>query len=287
MEQDEIYLIDLWRIFTRGWMWFTGVLLLTLVCTYAFAHLVKRQWQATAWIQIGQVGQVLSGQDPKVEPLLRVIERLELVSFENEILESAGYARNSSVAKLYRKSLKLEPMPYAGPLIRLTVRAYSREQVAELANATVARLRTVHQQLEEAPLKAARARLAQVEDDLRTAEADRARYQQAAKPGNKSGASSDDVQNPMLASLLLTSKNDEIRNLRQMRMDLVERLGPTYTYGTSMMWPVYVPDRQAFPNPELTWGIGLLLGLFLGAFATVVMAGRRRPAEGRVRFFAG
>ncbi len=73
-------------------MWFAGVLLLTLVCTYAFAHLVKRQWQATAWIQIGQVGQVLSGQDPKVEPLLRVIERLELVSFENEILESAGYA---------------------------------------------------------------------------------------------------------------------------------------------------------------------------------------------------
>ena len=60
MEQDEIYLIDLWRIFTRGWMWFAGVLLLTLVCTYAFAHLVKRQWQATAWIQIGQVGQVLS-----------------------------------------------------------------------------------------------------------------------------------------------------------------------------------------------------------------------------------
>jgi uncharacterized protein involved in exopolysaccharide biosynthesis len=58
----------------------------------------------------------------------------------------------------------------------------------------------------------------------------------------------------------------------------MERLGPTHTYGTSMMWPVYVPDRQAFPNPELTWGIGLLLGLFLGAFATVVMAGRRRTA---------
>lgn len=278
MEQDEIYLIDLWRIFTRGWMWFAGVLLLTLVCTYAFAHLVKRQWQATAWIQIGQVGQVLSGQDPKVEPLLRVIERLELVSFENEILESAGYAPNSSVAKLYRKSLKLEPMPYAGPLIRLTVRAYSREQAAELATATVARLRTVHQGLEEAPLKAARARLAGVEDDLQTAEADRARYQQAANPGNKGDAGSDDVQNPMLASLLLNSKNDEIRNLRQMRMDLMERLGPTYTYGTSMMWPVYVPDKQAFPNPELTWGIGLLLGLFLGAFATVVMAGRRRTA---------
>ena len=137
MAQDEIYLIDLWRIFTRGWKWFVAVLILTLACTYAFAHLVKRQWEATAWIQIGQVGQVLGGQDPKVEPLLRVIERLQLVPFENEILKSAGYERDSSVAKLYRKSLKLEPMPYAGPLIKLSVRAYSREQATELATAAV------------------------------------------------------------------------------------------------------------------------------------------------------
>jgi uncharacterized protein involved in exopolysaccharide biosynthesis len=278
MEQDEIYLIDLWRIFTRGWMWFVGVLILTLVCTYVFAHTVKRQWQATAWIQIGQVGQVLGGQDPKVEPLLRVIERLELVPFENEILKSAGYARNSPVARLYRNSLKLEPMPYAGPLIRLTVRAYSREQATELATATVTQLRAVHQRLEEAPLKAARARLSQLEADLQTALADQARYRQAAAGGNKGDAAGKDVPNPMLASLLLANKNEEIRGLRHGRSELLERLGPTYTYGTSMVWPVYVPDKQAFPNPELTWGIGLLLGLFLGALATVVMAGRRRSA---------
>ncbi|MEO8997718.1 MAG: Wzz/FepE/Etk N-terminal domain-containing protein [Rhodanobacter sp.] len=278
MEQDEIYLIDLWRIFARGWKWFVGLLILTLICTYAFAHLVKRQWEATAWIQIGQVGQVLGGQDPKVEPLMRVIERLQLVPFENEILKSAGYADNSPVAKLYRKSLKLEPMPYAGSLIRLTVRAYSREQAIALATATVTQLRAVHQRLEEAPLKAARARLTQLEADLQTAEADRARYQQAATGGNKGDAGSKDVQNPMLASLLLANKNEEIRGLRAGRVELLERLGPSYTYDTSMMWPAYVPDKQAFPNPELTWGIGLLLGIFLGAFATVVMAGKRRPA---------
>ncbi|KZC27118.1 Wzz/FepE/Etk N-terminal domain-containing protein [Rhodanobacter denitrificans] len=272
MEQDEIYLIDLWRIFTRGWIWFAGVLILTLAGTYAFAHLVKRQWQATAWIQIAQVGQVPPGQDPKVEPLLRVIERLELVPFENEILEGAGYARDSSVARLYRKSLKLEPMPYAGPLVRLTVRAYSREQAAELATATVARLAAVHRRQEEAPLQAARARLARIEADLQVAEGDLARYQRAAAPGSR------DAQGALLASLLLANKNEEIRGLRQARMDLMERLGPSYTYATSMMWPVYVPDKQAFPNPELTWGIGLLLGLLLGACAAVARAGRRQGA---------
>ena len=278
MEQDEIYLLDLWRIFTRGWMWFVGVLILTLVCTYVFAHTVKRQWEATAWIRIGQVGQVPEGQDPKIEPLLRVIERLELVPFENEILQSAGYAHNSPVARLYRKSLKLEPMPYAGPLIRLSVRAYSREQASALATATVKQLGAIHQGLEAAPLQAARARLTQLEDDLRTVEADRARLQRAAAGGSSGGAGSKDLQNPMLASLLLANKEAEIRGLRHGRIGLLERLGPTYTYQTSMMWPVYVPDKQAFPNPELTWGIGLLLGMLLGAATAVVMVGKRRPA---------
>lgn len=280
MERDEIYLIDLWRIFTREWTWFVLVLVLTLACTYAFAHLVKRQWEATAWIQIAQVGQVPSGQDPKVEPLQRVTERLQLVPFENEVLESAGYEKTSSVARLYRKSLKLEPLLYAGSLVKLTVRAYSRQQASELAAATVARLRAVHQDLEEAPLKSARARLAQIESDLQTAQADRARYQQAAASGSRGGAGGKDMANPMLASLLLANKNDEIRGLRQARGDLAERLGPAYTYETSLMWPVYVPDKQAFPNPELTYGIGLLLGIFLGSSAALARNVARRPALG-------
>lgn len=279
MEQDEIYLIDLWRIFTREWKWFVAVLVFTLACTYAFAHLVKRQWEATAWIQIAQVGQVPSGQDLKVEPLQRVIERLQLVSFENEILKSAGYAPNSSVAQLYRKSLKLEPMLYAGSLVRLNVRAYSRQQASELATATVTQLQALHQRLEALPLKSARARLDHIEADLQTTMADRARLQQASTSKNEGVAGSRDVQNPMLASLLLATKNEEIRSLQQARSDLIDRLGPTYTYETSMMWPVYVPDQQAFPNPALTYGIGVLLSLFLGASAAIARSVARRSAR--------
>lgn len=278
MEQDEIYLIDLWRTFSREWKWFMAVLIVVLACTYAFAHLVKRQWEATAWIQIGQVGQVVSGQDPKVEPLQRVLERLQLVPFENDVLRSAGYAPDSSVAQLYRQSLKLDPLPYAGPLIRLTVRAYSRQQASELATATVAQLHAIHQRLEEISLTSARARLAQIEADLHAAEADQARYQQAATPANRGDAGAKDVQSTMLASVLLANKNEEIRGLRQTRSDLIDRLGPANTYETSMMWPVYVPDKQAFPSPGLTWGIGLMLGVLLGALATIARGITRRSA---------
>ena len=276
MEQDEIYLIDLWRIFTREWKWFVAVMVLTLACTYAFAHLVKRQWEASAWIQIGQVGQVPSGQDPKVEPLARVLERLQLVAFQNEVMASMGFSPKSPEALLYRKSMKLEPLPYAGPLIRLNVRAYSREQASRFAAATSAQLHALHQRLEVLPLKSARERLAHVEADLQTTMADRARLQQAAASETSHAASGKDVANPVLASLMLATRNEEIRSLQQARSDLLDRLGPTYTYETSLMWPVYVPERQAFPNPELTYGIGVLLSFFLGASAAIARNVARR-----------
>lgn len=276
MEQDEIYLIDLWRIFTREWKWFAAVTVLTLACTYAFAHLVKRQWEASAWIQIAQVGQVPSGQDPKVEPLARVLERLQLVAFQNEVMASMGFSPKSPEALLYRKSLKLEPLPYAGPLIRLNVRAYSPQQASRFAAATAAQLHALHQRLEVLPLKSARERLASVEADLQTTLADRARLQQATTSGSERAGNGKDAANPVLASLLLANKDEQIRSLQQQRSDLADRLGPTYTYETSLMWPVYVPDRQAFPNPELTYGIGALLSLFLGASAAIARNAARR-----------
>lgn len=273
MEQDEIYLIDLWRTLFREWKWFVAVLIVTLACTYAFTHMVKRQWEATAWILIGQVGQAPPDQDQKVEPLQRVLERLQLVPFENEVLKSVGLSPESPEAQLYRGSLKLDPLPYAGPIIRLSIRAYSPQQARQLANATVTQLKAVHQHLEEVPLKLARARLDEVQADLQSALADRDQLQKILAPDNKGDAGS-----KSLASVSLAGKNEEIHKLQEARSGLIDRLSPTSTYETSLPWPVYVPDRQAFPNSVLISGIGLLLGIVLGLFAaTARSVARRQP----------
>lgn len=269
MERDEIYLIDMWRILLREWQWFIALLIATLLGTFAFMQVAKPQWQASAWIQIGQVGAAPTGQDPKAEPLQRVLERLQLVPFQNETLQGIGIAPDTPVAGLYRSSLKVEPLPYAGPLVKLTVRAHSRQQALELAQATVTRLQTIHNSIEAAPLSLARARLDEVQADLRSAMAERDRLLQAATQNKDS-----------FAGLLLTNKDEEIRNLQQTRSDLSARLSASYTYQTSLMWPVYVPRNQAFPNPALTWGMGIVLGLFLGGVGAVARnALRRRSAS--------
>ena len=270
MEQDEIYLIDLWRIFSREWKWFVAVLIVVLICTYAFAHRAKNQWEATAWIQIGQVGQAPSGQDLKVESLARVLERLQMVPFENEVMHSLGFSPDSPEASLYRKSMKLDPLPYAGPLIRMSLRAYSAPQARQFALATVNQLHAIHERLEATPLKLARARLDQIQADLRDAQAERDRLQQAVAPAGKG------LQDPLLASVLLTSKNAEIRGLELSRSDLVDRLSTTYTYETSLLGSIYVPEKRASPNLMLIWGAGILFGAFLAGLTALARDALRR-----------
>lgn len=275
MERDEIYLIDMWRLFVREWRWFVAMLVLALALTFAVTHLLKRQWEATAWIQIGQVSQAPQGQDVKVEPLQRVLERLQFVPFQDAVLQRVGIDTRSPEAGLYRKSMRLDPLPYAGPLVRMSVRAHSRELARQLADATVAQLHTVHAQMEEAPLALARARLAEVQGQLQSAEAERRQLMQAAAPTGKGDSGS---PAPLLSGVLLASKNDDIHTLQQARSDLMVRLSANYTYETSLMWPVYAPEGPVFPNLALMWGVGTLAGLCLGAFAAVTRNALRRSA---------
>ncbi|RDS81939.1 Wzz/FepE/Etk N-terminal domain-containing protein [Dyella psychrodurans] len=281
MEHDEIYLIDTWRILVREWKWFAAPLLLVLAATFAFIHVARPQWEATAWIQIGQVGAVPPGQDPKAEPLQRVMERLQLLSFQNDVVKSVGLSPDARDAHLYRKSLKLEPLPYAGPLIKLTLRAYSPQQADQLATATMTQLQAIHRRIEAMPLARAHRHLDEVQKELQAALADRDRLQQAAAPGNQGDAGGKNAPGSVLASALLSSKNEEVHALQQAEGELADRLSAAYTYDTSLMWPVYVPDRQAFPNPVLMWAVGLVLGLLLGALAAIARNALRRAATTR------
>jgi uncharacterized protein involved in exopolysaccharide biosynthesis len=273
MQRDEVYVMDLWRIFRREWAWFLAGLLIVLAAAFAFEHSARRQWEATGYLQIGQVAAVPQGQDPKAEPLARVLERLQLVSFQNRVLASIGVKDDAPEAKLYRKSLKLEPLPYAGPLVKFTVRGWSPEHARQFAEATAAQLQAVHRDLLAHTLALAQARQAQLQADLKTAEGERARLGQIALPGD---AHDKDAQGAGVAAMLLATTNAQIRELRQLNNDLDVRLGASYTYDTSLMWPVYVPVNAAFPNPVLFGGIGLLFGCALGAFAAIARNAARR-----------
>jgi len=275
MKQDDVYLIDIWRIFVREWRWFAIGLLIALAAAFAYSLVAKPQWEATAWIQVGQIGPAPAGQDPKVEPFQRVLMRMQTLAFQNDVLKSAGFSIDAPEANLYRKSLKLDPEPYAN-LIKVTIRARSQEQATQLITATVAQLQDIHKQIEALPLKLAHERLDEIQAELQSALADRDRLQTIIQSGNKDDAGSKAVTDSTLMTMLLASKDEAIRTLQGARSELLNRLSPNYTYDTSLPWPVYVPSRQASPNLTLTWGAGIFFGFFLGGVAAMLRNAYRR-----------
>jgi LPS O-antigen subunit length determinant protein (WzzB/FepE family) len=279
MQNDEVYVLDLWHILAREWAWFLAGLLVVLLAVFAYAHTARRQWEATAFIQIGQVP-AIQGTDPKVEPLARVLERLQLVPFQNHVLANLGIKEDAPEAKLYRKSVKLDPLPYAGPLVKFSVRGWSPEQARQFAEATVEELQVVHKALMAKPLALTQARLDQVSADLKAAEAERSQLLQAATPTGHDK----DAQGAGVASMLLTATDAQIRELRQTQGELSIRLARNYTYETSLMWPVYVPQGPASPNLTLILGMGVLFGLSLGALAAIVRNALRRAHVATVSF---
>lgn len=271
-EHDEIYLIDLWAILVREWRWFLCMALPVLVATVAFLATARGQWEAEAWIQIGQVGAAPVGVDPKVEPLLRVIERVKTVDFQAQVTQSLGMPGNSAQAALYRRSLRTEPEIYAN-LFRLFVRGYSPDDAKALATATVARLQAVHAHLGAPGLAQANRRMAELDDALRVAVADRDRLRQGAD-GGKDAA---------LAGVLLAGGNEDIRALQKERAELAYRMIPANTFATSMPLPVAVSAGRVFPNVPVVLGAGILAALFLGGLAaTGRNAVRRRSTKAAV-----
>lgn len=275
MKEDEIYLFDMWRLLRRQWRWFAASVAATLLLAFAFVHFAPRQWLASAWIQVGEIGVTPTGHDPKVESFERTIDRMKTRLFRDSVLRDLGIPLKSREAAQYRKSLRLDPDPYAN-LIRIDVLAGSPGQASRLATATADRLRAIHQGLGTAMLLQAQQRLQGIERDIKGASADRDRLQQ-------SGAAADGVRGngaaqPLITAVLVEQKDELIRQLRNEKADLLVRLGPTLTYATSQPWPVYVPDKPAFPNPALAWGLGILCGGALGVLLAVLRDARRRLA---------
>ena len=281
MQRDEVYVVDVWRILLREWVWFVAGMLLVIAAVAGFTRMARPQWEATGYIQIGQVAGVPPGLDPKVEPLARVLERLKFEPFQNQVMARIGIRDDAPEARLYRRSMKLEPLPYAGPLVKFTVRGWSPQQARQFAEATVAQLQALHQQLLARPLAMTQARLGEVQADLDVARNQRQQLMLTAAPDAAHGK---DAPSAGAASLLLATTDTEIHGLQQARGDLALRLSPNYTYDTSLLWPVYVPRGPAFPNLPLLWGVGVLFGLALGAFAAIARHAMRRANAPTVAF---
>lgn len=256
LDQDEINLRDLWRVLVKHKKWVLGIPVLSVLIAFISVSLTKPVWEASAAIQGGQVNQV------SIEPAARSIERMRLKTFGDAVLTELKISldEDNPQARLYRNSLKLKVLG-GTDLIRLQVRAYSRQEAISGIEATVNQLRKIHQQMAEPSLSLLRQQLTKLKKDIQQVQEERDRLIDNLRlkegPGYR-------FADKIALSQLLHSKDAELRRFEDRRFALEEQLGPGRTYATSLLDRVYAGEKPVSPQKLLVLVLSAVAGLLIG-----------------------
>lgn len=279
-ERDEMSLQDLWRVLIDQRRWLFGIATLCVFLAVVGVLITKPKWEATAVIQIGQVGQSGIGQGSQlIEPSVRAIERMKMKSFENDVLISLKIPveDENPLARLFRSTLSLKALGTTD-LIQVKVRGDSPDRAANWANAVVDRLKTVHERLAQPTIDRLRKQQAELTKQMKMIEEERVNL---LKIVSKSGETSGDSRfsaNLLLSNLLL-QKNAELRDFEMRRLAADEQLTAVRTYPSSLIDLVYVSETPVSPKKLLVIVLAAVLGLFLGV---VVALSRHYRRSGEV-----
>ena len=264
-ERDEMSLQDLWRVLIDQRRWLFGIATLCVFLATVGILISKPKWEATAVIQIGQVGQSGVGQGSQlIEPSVRAIERMKMKSFENDVLISLKIPveDENPLASLFRSTLSLKALGTTD-LIQVKVRGDSPDQTASWAQAVVDRLKNVHERLAQPTIDRLRKQQAELKKQMKSIEEERANLLKIVSKSSETSGDSRFSANLLLSNLLL-QKNAELRDFEMRRLAADELLTSIRTYPTSLIDRIYVPEKPASPKKLLIVMLSAVLGLILG-----------------------
>ena len=270
-DRDDISLRDLWRVLIDQKKWLFGIPIVCMFLAAVGVMIAKPKWEATAVIQIGQVGQSGVGQGSQlIEPSVRAIERMKMKSFENDVLIALKIPieDENSLAGLFRSSLSLRALGTTD-LIQVKVRANSPDQAASWAQAVVDRLKNVHERLAQPTIDRLRKQQAELKKQMQMIEEERANLLKIVSKSNETSGDSRFSANLLLSNLLL-QKNAELRDFEMRRLAADEQLTSVRTYPTSLIDLIYVPEKPASPKKLLVIVLAAVAGLIFGVIVALI-----------------
>ncbi len=262
---DEISLFVLWQTLARRKWWVLGAPLLAVIAAAVAVTFMKPQWEATAAIQIGAVGQAGSAGQV-IEPPARVVARVNLKSFEDAVLTSLGLSgQTTPEAKLFRSSLKVKALPKTD-LIEIKARGYSRESAERFTEATVDYLHRIHQGMAAPTVQRMKQLLAQVEREIAQTKAEREKTLKITDLKDKAISEAIFMGNIVLTNIMI-QRDNELRGFEQAKMGYEEQMDPMRTYPTSYIEKISVSEGPVAPKKSLILVLAGVMGLFLGVMA--------------------
>ncbi|TWG86419.1 LPS O-antigen subunit length determinant protein (WzzB/FepE family) [Cupriavidus gilardii J11] len=276
-ERTELEFRDIIAVPLRRWKWVVLTPAVFFLIGLLTVYLLRPEWEITATVEIGQVGQPRAGEDRLIEAPQVLAARVRADGYDVEALTAAGLKLPDDAGKLLKDTLNAQVVPGTN-FVTLRARAYSPETGQSAVRAVTGFIIAEHKRTAADIIAMNRAALASVEGALQESRRIKGGVQgsaqQAAQTARPAGGDA------VLSSMLLSQQNQEIYQLEQLRLALQSSLSPTRTFPTKRLGDAVVSLSPVFPHTVsiLSMAVvgGLALGLLLAFVADQTAASRRR-----------
>jgi hypothetical protein len=241
--------------------------ILGLIGAIVVLVLLPKQWQGTVVVQVGQISDVGTPQPlpMPIESTYRALERLNLRSFQDEVLKRLGLPLapgTNENTDLIRKSTQISVLR-SSDLLQIQVRAYSGQDAKRFVDAYKELLLSAHAQLIQPSVDKLKSDLSETDRSLANEETRRTELQSLAKEQYRMGVSGKFSEGVLLTDMI--NKNDvAIRTLRARQINLRELLSPSKTFNSRPLGATDISEQAVFPPKVPIILAGIMLGLLFG-----------------------
>lgn len=278
---DGISGADIMRFVTSQFWWIAAFLVAGAVLGIAYSYTKARQWEATTFVQIGQVDELsagLGGGPTPIDTPYRAVQRVQVDPFIDQVLRSRSLPiqiGENFESDLIRRTLNAEIVPNSD-VIKLTVRELSPQNADATLQAAQNQLIGIHAGIVEAALKRTHDRLDSINAAIADAQSKRGVVASTASTRANSGAGDSGVTNVLLGNILDVSDRTLLAKLREERALALQQLSPQHTFNTKPLAAIAVSQMPVYPKRL----IFALFGAVVGGLIGLLVAARRHAKRG-------
>lgn len=265
---NELNLLELVAFIKQNFRILLGGALIGSLLGLAMTFIYPTEWEASALVRIGRLGNVESGGN-SIEPALQLVDRIKSKSFQNEVLKELGISitEGNTKAEMFRDTLKVKLEK--SELINLTLRSTSPDEAKQHIAAIIHDLKNIHERMSTPTLNRWQQELASIEEELKRASTESERLTKSlASPAE--AVSENSFSQSVLLSNILIAREGELRNFRERKRILEEQLSPERSFATNVLGRIEVSTKPVFPKKSLFVIVGLVVGLLLGGLLSML-----------------
>ena len=275
--EDEVSLFDLLDKLKDGWRWILGGLFIGVFCAATVIFITPNQYEATAIVQVGQVGQVSS---MPVEPPGQAVERMKSLAFQFRVAQAID---DLSWAEVLRNGGNINAITVSSPkgalnLIELRAKGGSPEAAKRIANAVIEELAKRHAEIAKPAVDRLTLESSLAREKLKGAESGLAVL---SKLVLGIPVKDDRFTQLSLMTNLRVQKEAEIFYQRQILSALEGALTPPNTQPAQAIEAVFVREKPVSPKKRLLLALGSVGGLLMGVIWVFFLGAWRQKRNGR------